>query len=155
MTSDQTAYIESARDYASIGVCWKPSRLAEFVKHDVDAYYLKQSHYLSLAFPESTVPSWQWTEQDGIVTRMMLENKDRLNAWPVVPRCAHIGVQGYHRQGGHRFSGRLSERIINLQIAIDNGMNKLVTDPFNDIFDLPVTLPWRPEELRVSQRFGQ
>ena len=154
MIEDQKAYIESARDYASIGVCWKPSRLAEFIQHDVDSYYQNQSHYLAAAFPGSPIPSWQWTEQDGIVMRMMAENKGRLNAWPVVPRCAHIGVQGYHRQGGHKFTGSLSDRIGKLQLAIIDGMDKLVTDPFNDIFSLPKIQPWDEKDLWISQRFG-
>lgn len=155
-TDDPTAVILSAHDYASIGVCWTPDRLQTFVAHDVLEYHANPSKYLAKAFPGSPIPAWQWTEQDGIITRMLAERKGRYVAWPVVPRCAHVGISGYHRQAGFRFEGTLNERVMALTAAISdsNRLKALSKDPFDDVFALPAILPYNPWDLEVVHRFG-
>ena len=153
-SNDPTGYIESTRDFSSIGVCWKREKLEPFVRHAHTAYYSRMAAYLGSQFPGSPIPAGQWTEQAGVVTRLLHETRDRWVAWPTVRRCSHVGVSGYHRPHGHRFAGELGERITALRAAVSTdkivGMNK---DFGGDIEPLLPYQPWEPEQLHVTQRF--
>lgn len=155
-SEDPTAYIESTRDFASIGVCWRPEKLASFVSHATPAYFANPSNYFRNAFPGSPIPDNNWTEQDGIITRMLHETKDRWCAWPLMPRCTHVGIQGYHRAGGHRFDGNLEQRVDELRsAAYTPGMlARLSRDPYNDVSVLESVPAWEPSGLHVTQRFN-
>ncbi len=154
VNDDPTGYIESTRDFSSIGVCWRREKLAPFVKHATPQYYSAHRPYLTGAFPGSPINPGQWTEQAGIVTRLLHETRDRWVAWPTRRRVSHIGVSGYHRPNGHRFAGLLEDRIKQLRTAISTdtivGMNK---DFGGDIEPLLAALPWKEEELHTVQRF--
>ena len=153
-SDDPTAYIESTRDFSSIGVCWRREKLEPFVRHAHVAYYSRMAVYLGSQFPGSPIPAGQWTEQAGVVTRLLHETGDRWVAWPTVRRCSHVGVSGYHRPHGHRFAGSLGERVAALRAAVSTdkivGMNK---DFGGDIEPLLPYMPWKPEQLHVTQRF--
>lgn len=152
--TDPTEYIESTRDFSSIGVCWKREKLAAFVKHATPEFYGNMGNYLARAFPGSPIPPGQWTEQAGVVTRLLHETRNRWVAWPVARRCSHVGVSGYHRPNGFRFHGELKERVKALRAAISTeaivGMNK---DFGGDIEPYQPTGSWTPEQLHVIQRF--
>lgn len=147
-------YITSYRDFSSIGVCWRREKLAPFVKHATPEYYRSMATYLGRAFPGSPIPAGQWTEQAGIVTRLLHETRARLIAWPALRRCSHVGVSGYHRPNGHRFGGRLDDRIKELRKAITSdrivGMSKDFTD---DIEPLLPAQDWEASNLRAVQHF--
>lgn len=153
-SGDPTGYIESTRDFSSIGVCWRREKLAPFVKHARPEYYRDHRNYLAGAFPGNLIPAGQWTEQAGIVTRLLHETKDRWVAWPTERRCAHVGVSGYHRPNGFKFQGNLGQRVEALRAAVASttivGMNK---DFGGDIEPVPVYRPWTPDQLQVVQRF--
>lgn len=153
--TDPTAYIESTRDFSSIGICWKRDKLAPFVKHATPNYYRAMRNYLAQAFPGSPINPGQWTEQAGIVTRLLHETKNRWVAWPQLSRVAHVGISGYHRPGGHRFSGTLEQRIADLRKAVVNPqmLNSLSKDPFDDVGSLSHIPDWKAEDLHVVQRF--
>lgn len=153
-STDPLGYIESTRDFSSIGVCWRRERLEPFVAHAKQDFYRNMAAYLGKAFPGNLIPAGQWTEQAGVVTRLLHETRDRWVAWPVSRRCSHVGVSGYHRPNGHRFAGEIQQRIEHLRAAITTnqivGMSK---DFVDDIEPLLTPQPWTPEELRLIQRF--
>lgn len=153
--TDPTAYIESTRDFSSIGICWKRDKLAAFVKHATPAYYRAMRNYLALAFPNSPINPGQWTEQAGVVTRLLHETRNRWVAWPVLSRVAHVGISGYHRPGGHKFDGPLEQRIASLRQAVKDGkvLNSLSKDPFDDVGALSHIPEWNADDLHVVQRF--
>src|SRR5216683_3932829 len=133
-SNDATAYIESRVDYSSIGVCWKREKLETIVRHANEAYYTQMNVYLRQIFPNSPIPWNQWGEQAGMILRVLLDRPD-LTAWPSAPRCAHIGIHGYHRRAGFRFGGNLETRVRLLREAskTTEGLMKLCRDPFDDV----------------------
>jgi hypothetical protein len=159
-SDDPTGYIETNKDYASIGVCWRPGKLETFVNHATPSYYADSAAYLQRTFPNSQYGAG-WTEQDGIVTRMLEEKNDRWIAWPTRSRCTHIGVSGYHRNAGYKFVGRdagrdLDSCVEELRAAVSTPgrLKALSCDPFNDVDVLPTVGNWNPEDLHLTQRLG-
>jgi len=151
--TDPAAYIESERDFSSIGVCWKRERLWEIAKHASVAYYRDLAGYLKGVLPACGIPDGQWTEQAGLIMRILLTTPGAKVAWPVVARCAHVGIHGYHRGRGHQFQGSIVQRVEALRAAVQS-TEKLVglsKDPFDDVAALPAVGEW--SELRVVQRF--
>ena len=160
-SNDPNAYIETNKDYASIGVCWRPENLKTFVAHATPAYFANSAAYLERTFPKSQYGAG-WTEQDGIITRMLEETNDRVVAWPSRSRCFHVGVSGYHRTAGYQFKGQnagrnLEECVAELRAAlVSNRIKSLACDPFCDIeYSVEETPTWRTEDLYVAQRLGQ
>jgi hypothetical protein len=154
-STDPTAYIESTRDFSSIGICWKRDKLGAMVKHAVKEYYQSHRVYLTKAFPGSPINPGTWTEQAGIVTRLLHETKNRWVAWPSLSRVAHVGISGYHRPGGYRFSGPIEKRIEDLRAATKDSkvLNALSKDPFDDVASLSHIPEWNVEDLHVVQKF--
>lgn len=144
---DPHALVESAVDFSSIGVCWKRENLAAVVAHAKTAYYSSLTGYMRKTFPDSPIPPHQWTEQAGLIMRVLLAGKGkRVVCWPSVPRCAHIGVHGYHRVNGPQLTvGELREALRTGEFA------KYVTRP--DVNTRVNETPWTPDALYVSQKF--
>lgn len=149
---DPKQYIESAVDFSSIGVCWKREQLAEVVKHATPHYYYSPSEYLAKEFPSNPIRPNRWVEQAGLIMRILLEGHGRRQvAWAVRSRCGHIGTYGYHRLHGARFEGAtFDDRVVQLRKAI---LEDEIPGAIEDINAPPAALPWKPEELYVSQRF--
>ena len=159
-SDDPSGYIETNKDFASIGICWRPDKLRTFIRHATPEYYSNSDAYLRKAFPNSRYHGG-WTEQDGIVTRMLEETNDRWIAWPSRSRCTHVGISGYHRNAGYKFAGQNAGRNINecvdeLRHAVrtPGRLAQLSQDPFNDVDVLPTVGAWAPEDLHVTQRLG-
>lgn len=153
-STDPTEYIESTRDFSSIGVCWRREKLEPFVRHARPEFYRQMAPYLAQAFPGSPIPCGQWTEQAGVVTRLLHETRDRWVAWPTARRCSHVGVSGYHRPNGYRFGGELETRVRELRAAVTNDrIVKMSRDFVDDIEPITETGAWLPEQLHVVQRF--
>ena len=153
-SSDPTAIVETNRDYSSIGVCWRRERLASVVQHATPDYYSNPAGYLKRAFPESTLPL-MWSEQAGLIMRVLLQDKNNLVAWAALPRCAHVGINGYHRRDGYKFTGTLEQRVAALRTASQSterivGLSRTV---FDDIAALPTIPEWRAEDIHVVQEF--
>ncbi len=155
LTDDPTGYIETNKDFASIGVCWRREKLAPFLRHATPEYYRNPTVYLPQNFPKSQHGTG-WSEQDGIITRMLEETNDRWLAWPSLPRCVHVGISGYHRPQGYRFAGDVVDRVKALKrvISVPGELARLSRDPFNDVGSLSDARAWRPEDLHVTQRLG-
>lgn len=160
-TLDPAGYIETNKDFASIGVCWRPEKLATVVAHANPAYYANSAAYLQRTFPKSGLGAG-WTEQDGIITRMLEETNDRWLAWPTRMRCFHVGVSGYHRNAGHKFAGQnagrnLNESVEELRAALlSDRIKSLACDSFNDIeYDRQPIPVWQPADLHMTQRLGE
>lgn len=155
-STDQNAIVNSTCDFSSIGVCWKREKLAEVVKHAVPQYYGTMRVYLAQNFPHCPIPPVQWTEQAGLIMRVLLQGAGtRLVGAPALSRCAHIGIFGYHRAGGYQFEGPLVKRVAELRAAAKDTA-KLVSlskDPFDDVAALPEIGAWSPETLHVAQHF--
>lgn len=151
-STDPTEYITSYRDFSSIGVCWKREKLAALVAHAKPEYYQQMAGYLGRAFPGSPIPSGQWTEQAGVITRLLHETRDRLIAWPSLRRCSHVGVSGYHRPTGYKFAGSLDQRVQQLRTAVSDTRIQGMSHDFADDIE-PVTVPgvWEPLQLHVVQ----
>lgn len=146
-------YITSYRDFSSIGVCWKRENLAPFVRHARPEYYRDMAVYLRGAFPGSPIPAGQWTEQAGIVTRLLHEAPgERLVVWPTLRRCSHVGVSGYHRPRGYKFTGSLDQRIEALRKAVtDRAIQGMSHDFEDDIEPVTISGEWGASQLREVQ----
>lgn len=153
VSDDPEGYIESERDFSSIGVCWKRENLAAIAQHAREEYYRDLPTYLKSAFPGSPIHFSKWTEQAGLIMRVLLSTPGAVVAWPVVARCAHVGISGYHRQTGHKFTGTVEQRIAALNQAIrqTETLVGLSRDTFDDVSAIPEVQPW--QQLKVVQRF--
>lgn len=152
--TDPAAYFISARDYASIGVCWRRENLKPIVEHACKEYYSNAGFYLDNRFPTDVYSGW-FHEQDGLIMRVMHEHKS-YTAWGYLPRCYHIGNVGYHRPNGRRADGQLHDKIRTLRGWIsDREVLKAVAPDFGDIEPVPTTGTdrWSREDLHCIQRF--
>lgn len=155
--SDPAAYCESSKDYASLGVCWRRVHLAHVIRHAQAAYYQNMSGYIATNFRHNAMGRF-FTEQDGLIQRVIMDgNGKRRVAWPCLKRAFHIGVTGYHRPNGPRFTGTLLERVEKLRYIVCNGQLAQMRKDFValDDIDTPTPTPaWTEDQLYVSQTFG-
>lgn len=94
--------------YASIGVCFKRANLSTIVKHAHQYYFGNMGGYLNTVFKDGRAD--QFTEQDGLIERIM-ERGRLLSIWPTnEPRAFHQGWYGYHRWNCPRPQGTLEQR---------------------------------------------
>ena len=152
--TDPAAFFVSARDYASIGVCWRREELGPVVEHARPEYYANPGNYLDTRFPSDVYSGW-YHEQDGAIMRILHEQKKYV-AWSYVPRIYHVGNIGYHRPSGVRANGQLRDKIQTLRSWIhDANMLKIVAPDFGDIEPVPTepTPAWSAEDLYCVQRF--
>jgi hypothetical protein len=148
-TSDDPAeYVESADEYTSWGVCWKREKLESLMEHCQPEYYRNMTGYIARRFPNSKLNS-TWTEQDGLIRRVLMEKKG-LTASPCLKRAYHVGVSGYHRPNGYRFTGTLGQRILQMQQHITAGTLPSLCQDFKELHDIDVPRGITPEwkELR-------
>jgi hypothetical protein len=149
-------YVESSRDYSSIGVCWKRENLQVLVQHANPDYYRNPIGYLGRTFPNNVIPPNKWTEQDGLIMRILLQTPDKYKvAWSILSRSHHVGIQGYHRLQGHKFQGTVQERAAEIR-KMENDVNlmkKLSGDPFGDVLAKPEIPAWQSEQLRCVGSF--
>lgn len=90
-------YLSNKPDYQSWGSCFKREKLIELVRpHFNNDYLTDPDRYCLENFPHSFIGS-RWTEQDGLIRRILEVNKG-LVAFPHVPRGYHAGFYGYNRQ---------------------------------------------------------
>lgn len=130
--TESGAYFVSARDYASIGVCWKRERLSPVLAHANPAYCAAPSDYLVRVFPGNRFAG-DFSEQDGLIMRVMWDLRQEV-VWPYVPRCYHMGWYGYHRPNGKRPDGQLAAKISSIRADITQPDRlKSVAPDFGDI----------------------
>lgn len=149
-TNDPHAYLRSYRDFASIGVCWRRENLEPLLKHATPEYYDGHGRYLARMFPTSPVPSGQWTEQAGLITRLLHDAPGRRKVcWAGLSRVAHIGIQGYHRKDGHKFPGNVAERTTALRRAVQSRETLLAHSriKWEDVNVLQPIPAWQAEHL--------
>lgn len=154
-SNDPHAVISSARDFTSIGVCWPHAALTYLVKHAVVDYYSNLHAHMAKNFPGGPIPSHQWTEQAGLIMRILLEQRGRkVVIWPGIRRCSHIGFNGYHRRNGFQFSGGLQNKIQQLRAVIHStkAMRELSKEFYEDIDELPKLYDWTADKLRIVQK---
>lgn len=154
-STDPHAYIESAVDFSSIGVCWNRAKLVHLYEHATANYYLTPAEYMAIHFKGSPIPFNRWVEQAGLIMRLLLAGAgSRVVAWSAVPRCAHIGVSGYHRSKGPQFTGSVTQKIDQLERAIRSGQfAAMARDMFDDINTPIPAQPWEAKNLYVAQHF--
>lgn len=146
--TDPAAYFTSRCDYASIGVCWRREKLEPVVKHARPEYYSDLGGYLNRTFPNNRF-SDSFTEQDGLIMRVLGEQHGNI-AWVYIPRCYHVGFNGYNRPRGPRLS--YSE----IQETIHNQEKIRAADlDFHDIEVVPTSAvpDWKPCDLYEHQHF--
>lgn len=105
----ETYYVSYKADYQSLGVCWEPKFLERVLLHATPAYYQKPRHYLDTAFPNSVYRNSVYTEQDGLIRRVV-EAQWLPVAFPTLPRAFHAGYYGYHRPSSNVPVGSLADR---------------------------------------------
>lgn len=134
---DPGAYFTTAKDYASIGVCWKRENLAWVLEHDNRDYYGDMDGYMIRRFPGNRFAS-DFAEQDGLVMRVMWEQRG-FTIWPYVPRAYHMGWYGYHRPNGKRPEGFWEQKVGALRAMIsDPERLKIAAPDYGDIDPYPV-----------------
>lgn len=146
--TDPTAYFTTARDFASVGVCWRRTRLAPVIEHAWPEYYQDLKGYLGAKFPNNRFADC-FTEQDGLIMRVMGETNG-IVAWPYIPRCHHIGFSGYNRPRGPRLTYQeLRETVHKVEKV------KAADRDFGDIEVVPIlSVPeWQASQLHIIQRF--
>ena len=150
--TDASSYFTTARDYASIGVCWPRRALAPIVAHSQDGYYADQTGYIQRTFPGNRFAG-DFCEQDGLIMRCMWETRG-FTVWPYVPRAYHLGWFGYHRPNGKRPDGQLADKVraIREQIS-DRAALKIVAPDFGDIEPYNATLNVPFTALKKEQHF--
>lgn len=145
---DPAAYLLSSCDYASIGVCWKRNKLASVVEHANTDYYKDLNGYLAKHFPNNKFAEC-FTEQDGMIMRLLGESNERLTAWPFVPRSFHVGVAGYNRTNGPRLSYNELKETIH-----DSEKIKMIDKDFGDIEVVPTEPVAKWDKLYCAQRIS-
>lgn len=149
---DPNAYFTTARDYASIGVCWKREKLKHVVAHAQMVYYSDTDAYMSKTFPGNRFGEC-FSEQDGLIMRVMWE-QNGVTAWPYVPRAYHMGWYGYHRPNGTRPNGHLEQKISQLRGIVSNQeVLKTVAPDYGDIEPLPTNSVGEWSNLYKIQHF--
>jgi len=147
-SNDPTEYREDTDEYTSWGVCWRRESLKPLMEHCCDAYYSDMTRYIQRRFPQHKLGG-SFTEQDGLIHRVLAEVKGVV-ASPCLRRANHIGITGYHRPQGYRFTGNLSQRIEQLNEAINAGNMKHLRKSHFYLEDIDTphgVVPW--SELRV------
>lgn len=146
--TDPQAYFTTACDFASIGCCWRRTRLASVVEHAKKEYYENLEAYIMKHFHDNRFFTC-FTEQDGLIMRV-LGATNGIVAWPYIPRCYHIGFAGYNRLRGPRLSyAELKETIHNEQKI------KEADRDFHDIEPVPTepVAKWDATKLYRIQHF--
>jgi len=145
---DPAAYFTTARDYASIGVCWRRKNLAPLAMHANTEYYDDMGGYLTKYFPGNRFAD-SFTEQDGLIMRI-LGDTNGLVCWPYLPRAFHIGFAGYNRPHGTRYTYQEIKEII-----YDAAKVAAADRDFHDIEVVPTkAVPdWSPCDLYQIQHF--
>ena len=146
--TDSTACFTTARDFASVGVCWRRTRLAPVVEHARPEYYQDLSGYLQKHFPNNRFADC-FVEQDGLIMRIMGVT-NAVTVWSYVPRCYHIGFAGYNRPRGPRLTyEELRETVHKVEKV------KAADRDFGDIEVVPNSpVPaWQAKDLHIIQRF--
>jgi hypothetical protein len=86
-----------------------------------------------------------FAEQDALIQNM-LKAEGKLAAWACLKRAYHVGIAGYHRPNGFRFSGDLSQRTRQLAAAITGGTLPELRKDYVELNDIDVprgsTPPW-------------
>ena len=147
-SEDPCAYFESSRDFASIGVCWRRTRLAAVIRHAREEYYQDLNGYLAKRFANNRFAD-SFTEQDGLIMRILGESHDTI-AWCCRPRCWHTGFTGYHRLRSPRLSYDQLKEVIHDPLKV-----KACDLDFGDIEAVPTEeIPsWNKNNLYCLQRF--
>lgn len=150
--TDPEAYFTTARDYASIGVCWKKENLIPVLEHATPAYYNNLDGYMLRAFPGNRFADC-FSEQDGLIMRVMWETK-AFTVWPYVPRAYHMGWYGYHRPNGKRPDGYWQQKSAVLRSLISDPQRLKVASPdYGDIESYPVEPVSDWQSLHKTQHF--
>jgi hypothetical protein len=134
--TDPAAYFTTARDYASIGVCWKRENLEPVITHACNAYYENTEAYVRKAFPGNRFEA-DFSEQDGLIMRVMWDQRG-FTTWCYVPRAYHLGWFGYHRPNGKRPNGFWQQKVGEIRSIIsDPDRLKQAAPDFGDIEPFP------------------
>ena len=133
LAQDPTA-IHAFGKYQSLGNSFRVAELGRVVRHSRPEFYANMPNYIRTAFPGSKFPKGMWTEQDGLINRIMEEGK-LSGLFPNVPRAYHAGFTGYNRTGRELpRSMSLTERTAALMTMSESEMNERASNPqFKDI----------------------
>ena len=150
--TDPEAYFTTARDYASIGVCWKKENLLPVVEHATHAYYANLDGYMLKTFPGNRFADC-FCEQDGLIMRLLWQQK-AFTTWCYTPRSFHLGFYGYHRPNGKRPDGFWEQKVGMLKSLIsDPERLKIAAPDYGDVEIYPTQPPQLWQTLHKLQHF--
>lgn len=150
--TDPAAYFTTARDYASIGVCWKRENLAPLLEHNKIAYFNDMDGYIGRTFPGNRFAT-DFGEQDGLIMRVMWDIRG-FTSWSFIPRAFHLGFYGYHRPNGKVPNGFWQQKVGQLRAMIsDPEALKIAAPDYGDIEPYPATPTpaWAPPLVKLQE----
>lgn len=153
-SEDPRDFITSGSDYTSWGSCWKREALAALIPHCCSEYYNNMPAYIRRVFPNSPL-NIAWCEQDGLIRRVLMQRR-KTTAAPCLKRAYHVGLTGYHRVHGHKFSGTLEQRVSQLSAVLRDGTLPTLRHDFIELEDIDVPRGSTPvwETLRCVQQLS-
>lgn len=146
-------YISDRPDYQALGSCFKPEVILDYIAPHFNAAYLTNpTAYCLRNFPKSIIGSI-WTEQDGLIRRIMEINK-KYAAFPCVPRGYHAGIYGYNRQP--KIMGKPYEEKLQIirDVCFDAGKMKEMLSHMGESYwmdSVPCELDTDFDELRLVE----
>lgn len=140
-------------DYTALGAGFHRDSICHILQHSTSVYWKNTGAYVQKMFPKSVIPT-MYSEQAGLIRRVMEAEPRFKSVWPYLPRGFHAGFDGKNCKG-KAIPGKTSrDRIDYLRGILQNKkkMNDLaITHKFID----PISLDAKPwTELKVDKHYG-
>jgi hypothetical protein len=113
-----TSYVTMGEDLCSCGVGYPRATIEKIIPHIKDEYFRDMSKYVIEKFPNFTGDA-TFSEQDGLLQRIMLDESEHFVYWAVPEKAYHIGWWGYHRNTNAPV-GDLDERIKYVKTVLED-----------------------------------
>ena len=128
LTPDLSSVYSTAYDYTALGACFHRESLGRILKFANSDYWGDTTAFVKRRFPKSKVLP-QYSEQAGLIRRIMEEDDSLTSVWPHVPRGYHLGWYGKNCRGLPIPGDTPESRLLNLrEIMFDKDtLNALAT----------------------------
>ena len=117
-------YFGSETDYQGWGMAMTSKVIMKYIfPHFQNDYFQNSGGYVKTHFPESVI-SGSFTEQDGLIRRIMERQRELKPVFPHVPRAFHSGFYSYHRGASKHYTPEQIKRIIFDPVAFKRACGK-------------------------------
>lgn len=147
---DPCAYYTTDADYSALGVCFPAWAVEQIALHAHPHYWTDTTRYVQQVFPNSRVAP-MYSQQAGVIRRMIEANPEWRSAWPCVPRGYHLGWFGHNCKGDPIPPGSFDERVAFVRSVMQDA-DKLNEMSSREGFMHPVDLSGFPDCLPVHHR---